>query len=120
MQNQNVVLDGTGKATVKASCPAEAFEFYCLAHTFTFQYALRADEAPTLATGPNSSGTPDPSKAAQPNGDAVSAEPWTATLFKFIAESARNKPWAAGETVGFLVGTAADTIVCRPRRAGGS
>src|SRR5260370_36829286 len=118
MQNQNVGIDGSGKATVKAQCSAEAFEFYPGAHTFTFQYALRPDEAPILAVGgANASGAPDPSKANQPNGDAAAAEvtgtvaarPW-----KFIAESARFKPWNTGHTVGFLVCTAADVTLVRP------
>ena len=121
MQNQNLVLDGTGKATVKASCPAEAFEFLATA-TFTFQYAVRADEAPILATaGANASGVPDSSRTGQPIGDAATAEVTVTTAqWKFIAETARFKAWAVGDVVGYLVGTAGATVTCRPRRTGGS
>ena len=108
MQNQNITLSGT--TTVKATCSAEAFEFYCAAHTFTFQYAIRGDEQPT----------PQPGEVAKTAvGDAAAAEAYSATLFKFVAESPRMKPWNVGDTIGFLAGTNADVVVCRPRRAGG-
>jgi hypothetical protein len=110
MQNQNITLDGTGKATVKATCPAEAFEFYSGAHSFTFQFGLRGDEIPQ-------GGNQTPGMAT---GDAAAAEVLGTTEWKFIAETSRNKPWAVNDIVGYLVGTAADVIVCRPRRPGGS
>ncbi|SRR6266481_4823739 len=106
MQNQNVVLDGSGKATVKATCPSEAFEFYSGAHSFTFQYGLRSDEIPQGGS----------QTAGQAQGDAAAAEAISATDFKFIAETARGKPWAVNDVVGYLVGTAADVIACRPRQ----
>ncbi len=52
MQNKNFTLDGSGKATITAPCPCEAIDLYIVGatpHTFTFQYALRPDEAPILA-----------------------------------------------------------------------
>jgi len=124
MQNKNFTLDGSGKATITAPCPCEAVDLYITGatpHTFTFAYALRPDEGPILAVGgADASGMPDPSKAGQPIGDAISAAQWSANYFEFKAESGRFKPWAAGEVVGFVVGTAADVVVVRPRRPGGS
>jgi len=110
MQNQNITMTGSS-IPVKATCQSEAFEFYCAAHTFTFQYAIRLDEQPT----------PQPGEVAKTTvGDASSAEAYAATLFKFIAESAKGKPWNVGDTIGYLNGTNADVVVCRPRRAGGN
>src|SRR5258708_6152351 len=113
MQNQNLVLASTSPTPVVAQCACEGMEMYSTA-TFTFQFATRASEVPPAGQ------TQGQNVAAQPNGDASTAESITATDFKFIAESARNQPWAKGETIGFVVGVNAQVIVCRPRRPGGS
>src|SRR5713101_6107492 len=105
MQNQNVTMTGN-PAAVKATCPCEAIEFTCGTATFTFQYATRADE------------TNNPNQVGQPLGDASSAEQVSATDFRFVAETARFKPWAVGDVIGFLVGTNGDVVVARPRRPG--
>jgi hypothetical protein len=115
VQNQNLVLAGASSTPVVAQCACEGMEMYSTA-TFTFQYATRASEIPPAQPGQTQGQT----VAAQPNGDASVAESITASDFKFVAESARNQPWAKGETIGFVVGVNAQVIVCRPRRAGGS
>ncbi len=113
MQNQNLVLGGATSTAVIAQCACEGMELYSTA-TFTFQYATRASEGPPAQPG-------EQTRVAQPVGDASVAEQLVTTAdFKFIAESARNQPWAKGETIGFVVGVNAQVIVCRPRRAGGS
>jgi len=94
--------------TVRATCPSEAIEFIQNAHTFSFQFAWRVDE------------TNNPNQVGQPIGDAASAEQISATDFRFVAETARFKPWAVGDVIGFLVGTNGDVVVARPRRPGGS
>ena len=106
MQNQNIVM-GRSAVAVKATCPCEALEFTCGA-TFTFQYAVRADE------------TNNSNQVGQPVGDASSAEQVNATGFRFEAETARFKPWAAGDIVGFLNGANGGVVAARPRRPGGS
>ena len=107
MQNQNIAMTGS-PVTVKATCPAEAIEFTCGTATFTSQYATRADE------------TNNPNQVGQPIGDAASAEQVSATDFRFVAETARFKPWTAGDVVGFLNGANGGMVAARPRRPGGS
>lgn len=108
MQNKNFTLDGSGKATITAPCPCEGVDIICLTHTFTFAYAARGDEVA------------QPEQANKPLGDAISAAQWSATYFEFKAEGPRSKPWNTGDTIGFVVGTAADVVGVRPRRPGGS
>jgi hypothetical protein len=107
VQNQNVTMTGNSVA-VKATCPVEAIEFTCGTATFTFQYATRADE------------TSNPNQVGQPLGDAGAAEQVSATDFRFVAETARFKPWAVGDVIGFLNGANGGVIAARPRRPGGS
>lgn len=114
MQNKNFTLDGSGKATIVAPCSCDEIEIYCSAHTFTFQYAVRGDEAPAMVDGPQK-----PTKG-DALGDASSAEAYATTLFKFVADSPRGAPWKAGDIIGYVVGTAADVVVVRPRKAAGS
>jgi hypothetical protein len=110
MQNKSFTLDGSGKAKIVAPCPCEAVDIICAAHTFTFQYARRADE---IQTGTNQT-------AGDAIGDATSAAQWSATYFEFRAESSRFKPWNTGDVIGYILGTAADAVGVRPRRPGGS
>ncbi len=63
MQNKNFTLDGSGKATIVSPCPCEAVDLYIAGatpHTFTFQYAARADEVA------------QPEQAGKGVGDAIS------------------------------------------------
>src|SRR5260370_6989782 len=114
MQNQNLILAGASATPVVAQCACEGMEIYSTA-TFTFQYATRASEVPPTQPGQ----TQGQMSAAQPNGDASVAESITASDFKFIAESARNQPWAKGETIAFVVAVNPQALLCRPPRAGG-
>jgi hypothetical protein len=107
MQNKSFTLDGSGLGTIKAPCPCEAVDIIDVS-AFTFQYAARADEVA------------QPEQASKAIGDAVAAAQYTATYFEFKAESPRFKPWNTGDTIGFVVGTAAHTVGVRPRRPGGS
>src|SRR6266849_2537375 len=111
MQNKNFTLDGSGKATITAPCPCEAVDLYIVGatpHTFTFQYAARADEVAQSE------------QSGKGVGDPISAAQWSANYFEFKAESGRFKPWNTGEVIGFVVGTATEVVVVRPRRTGGS
>ena len=113
MQNQNLVLANANSTPVVAQCACEGMEFISSA-TFTFQYATRSFEVPPPQPG-------EQTRVGQPAGDASTAEQLvTTTDFRFTAESAKNQPWAKGETIGFVVGVNTQVIVCRPRRAGGS
>lgn len=100
MQGKNLTLSGAGLGTVVAPCACEAVDIISVAHTFTFQYA-------------------DGTSAANPIGDAVSAAAYSATYFEFKADNGgKGFAWAAGQTIGYIVGTAADVIGIRPRVIG--
>ena len=99
MQGKNFVIPGSGQLTVVAPCTLEAADLIDSAHTFTFQYA-------------------DDTANANPIGDAVAAEQLSATCFEFKVERARKTFWTTGQTIGYVVGTAGDTIALRPRRTG--
>jgi len=122
MQNAKLTLDGGGNGTVKAPCPCESVDIICLTATFNFQFARRPDEAPILAVGgANASGVPDPSQANLGIGDAVAAAQISATYFEFKADGPRFKPWNTGDTIGFITGGGASSVIgIRPRRPGGS
>lgn len=93
MQNKNQALT-TGAATITAPCSSDAFVIYSGA-TFNFQYA---DPLSGLGVG-----------------DAVAAEAVSSTLFKFLAVTQKNTPWASGKNVGFVTGGTGSVNV-RPER----
>ncbi len=89
---------GSGLGTVKAPCACEAVDIISVAHGFSFQYA----DVNGVAIG-----------------DAVNAAAYTTTYFEFKADNGgKGFCWAAGATIGFITGTAADVIGIRPRVIG--
>jgi hypothetical protein len=106
MQNGSLTLNGSGAATVVAPCPCEAVDIYSIAHTFSFQYANAND---------NDANVGNPQGAVAP-----ALQQQAAATFLFRAESGRDLPWGAGQTIGFITGgTSADTIYVVPKRTGG-
>lgn len=98
MQNKLLILSGGGLGNVTAPCVTEAVDLISTAHTFTFQFADGNGNA---------------------IGDPVNAAQISATYFEFKADSGgKGFTWAAGQVIGFIVGTAADNIGIRPRVIG--
>jgi hypothetical protein len=108
MQGQIVAMTGSA-VNIPAPCACEGFRIYSNAHTFTFQWCLRANEI-----SPTSGQT-----AGQAAGAAISAEAASATDFWIEVVAPNGNPFQAGEVIGIAIGTNTDPLYVRPIRPGG-